>query len=268
MSAPLDCVTCQDWIHRDRTAPADPDLEARAEQHLDGCDDCAGEAASLDELGGLLDALPGWDASDDAVAAVLDRVAADRQVTPPQPTARTRAPRRPFGLPSGLAAAAMLVATVSAVVVLTRYEPEPEAMTVKGDAPSAHVEIGLSLLRGGSPVALPPGALARPEDTVLFRYTTDHDGFVYLFRLDGADVEVFHGAAALAGTHHFAVGGEVQGYGLAGLTGEQAFGVAWSLEPWPAGDDGPLARDDLGAALGGGAGPPFDLRRIVVEGPP
>jgi len=264
VSAPLDCSACLDWIHRDRTATADPELDAAAGAHLDGCDDCAAEAADVDELGDLLGDLPGWDASDDAVASVLDRVEADRRTAAPPPTPL----RRSFGFPSGLAAAALLIATVSAVVVITRYEPEPEPMTFKGDATTAQVEVGLSLLRDGAPVALPPGAVARPDDTVLLRYTTDRDGFVYLFRVDGAGLEVFHGTAALAGTHHFAVGGQVRGYQLEGLTGSQSFGVAWSAEPWPVVDDGPLAPDELRVALDGGTGPPVDLRTITVEAEP
>ncbi len=221
------------------------------------------------QLDALLEQLPRYDASDDVVATALDRVAADVAAPPapaPGPARDGVVPlrRRPWpALAVAVAAAAALLLWVRppAPEVATGPSDLPGGLTIKGDADvPASVELGLSVLRDGVPVAMPAGARVQRSDTLLFRYSVDRDGFVYLFRDDGRAVEVFSGAAATAGTHHLEVGGEVQGYALGDLAGEQRFGVAWSAEPWPAGDAGPVPPIDL-RAPGAAA---VDVRAVVV----
>jgi len=204
-------------------------------------DDWTGSDSQIDAL--IAD-LPTYDAPDAAIAAVLSAVAAER----------APAPVRPLRWPLLAAAAAALIAVGFGAATL-RPEPPP-ALTIKGAAAPlvtpATVALGLSVLRDGAPVALQPGQQAQASDSVLLRYTTDRAGFAYLFRADGADVEVFHGVAAPAGTHHVTADGQVLGYPLQGLEGAQRFGLAWTAEPWPAGPEGPTPPTDLVAALSGG----------------
>lgn len=202
------------------------------------------------QLDALLDDLPRHDARDEALAQVLDRVADESAEVP----ARRRGP--PAWI---LGLAAVLLVGLG---FLLRPAPTPDPrLTLKGDADvPASVELGLSLLRDGVPLAMPEGAKVRPSDALLFRYTVDRDGFVYLFRQASPALEVFSGAAATAGTHHLEAGGEVQGYALDTLRGEQVFGVAWSAEPWPGGAAGPVPPEDFDRAS-------VDLRAVHV-GPP
>lgn len=213
--------------------------------------------ARLDEL---LQELPRHDASGDVVAHVLEAIVADGVA----PAARRRSPP-----PWLFAVAAVLVAGLAwqlRPAPVPTPGPTASGMVAKGDgAISAHVELGLSLMRDGLPVAMPPGARVRPDDTLLFRYTVDRDGFVYLMRFDGKTTEVFSGVAATAGTHHFEVRGEVQGYSVKGLTGKQDFAAAWSAGPWPAGATGPTPPADLWSD---GSAVVLDRRTVTVESRP
>lgn len=219
---------------------------------------------SNEQLDHLLDELPRYDATDDVVARVLDRVAADQAEQAPGSRLRR--------LPSWtLAVAALLLVGIGfalrppapAPVDGLGFDGTNGPLIVKGggDVPGK-VELGLSLLRDGVPVAIPSGAEVRAADTVLFRYTTDTDGFVYLFRASGGKVEVFSGVAALPGTHHLEVGGEIQGYTLRDVGGDQTFGAAWSVDAWTAGESGPVA--PRGLLTGEAVGVAIDSRTLHV----
>lgn len=235
--------------------------------------------SGADGLDTLLDALPRHDASDDLVARVLAQVEADQNEDQAQDTAR-RDRRHRFARWAGMAAGLALALGAWWTLGDGRLSsdgalPAP-GLVVKGaaTAPTASMTLGLSLLRNDVPVALEAGASARSSDKVLLRYTTDQEGFAYLFRLGPDGVEVFHGTATLPGTHHVTVGGQIVGYGLDGLSGEHLFGVAWSSEPWaPADDAAAKAPPGFAAAVGDGSFPRVlrnhgvvvDARPVTVE---
>lgn len=221
----------------------------------------------MDDLDRALAALPRYDVSDQTVDEILRRVHADAEAgthveaatLPPAP----EPPRRRLGPPAWIALAAGLALAAGAFFVAgsdrapapTPVVDAPSGMALKGattDRPDASISLGLSLLREDVPVALVPGADARTTDTVLLRYTTDSEGFAYLFRRGpSGDLEVFHGTPTLPGTHHVTVGGRIVGYDLGGLSGEHLFGVALSPEPWAPsdGDDAATAPENVVRAL-------------------
>jgi len=235
---------------------------------------------SADRLDDLLAELPRHDASDDLIARTLARVREEQAAERQAERARTesfdaaRARRIQWARWGGMAAG-LLLALGAWWMLGGDATPEgalpASGMTIKGAGTSsqASIDLGLSLLRNDVPVALEAGSVARASDKVLLRYTTDREGFAYLFRrgADGA-IEVFHGTATLPGTHHVRVGGQIVGYGLDGLDGEHLFGVAWSAEPWAPADDG-AAQAPQGFAEGLGGTFPRSLRGnlqgIVVD---
>ena len=243
---------------------------------------------ATDDLDVLIADLPRHDASDTLVARTLARIEADQAYARSEELAAEHAREqaeqdanaarrlRHLRVARWSALAAGLVFALGTWAVITNT-PDPVApgLMIKGTpaVTQASMTLGLSLLRNDVPVALEPGAAALPSDKVLLRYTTDREGFAYLFRRgpDGA-VEVFHGTATLPGTHHVTVGGQIVGYGLDGLTGEHRFGVAWSDEPWSP-MDGAAARppDGFAGAIAVGSFPRGlrgSLQGVVVDSRP
>lgn len=237
--------------------------------------------SGMDPLDQMLADLPRHDASDALVQRVLARVEAEQL-----------AGAEPEVIPDGLHArrqrnqllrwagvAAGLVLALGAWWALEGSEAdgvvlEPPNMLTKGAATAtdADIELGLSLLRNDVPVALEPGAAALPTDKVLLRYTTDREGFAYLFRSGDDGMEIFHGTPTLPGTHHVTVDGQIVGYGLDGLAGAHRFGVAWSPEPWAPSSDGVArAPDGFAAAVATGPFPRVlhgRLQGVVVDSRP
>ena len=223
-----------------------------------------------DSLDSLLSGLPRQDASEWAVQEALARIEEDRDRS---------VRRRRSGLLAGAAVAALAAAGVVIAVLLPTPEAPPMALKGADVAMVPSIELGLSLSRDSVPVALVPGEAARPSDTVLLRYTTDSEGFAYLFRVgpDG-DLEVFHGTPALPGTHHFMVDGAMVGYALDGLAGEHRFGVALSTDPWPPGSNGEPAAAPESLARAARRGPfpralpgtrvQLDVRSVTVSATP
>lgn len=234
--------------------------------------------SDMDPLDRMLADLPRHDASDALVQRVLARVEAEQHEERLCEDASV-ARRRRGGLIArwGSLAAGLLLALGAWWTTgdgAANGAQGPAAMAIKGAAhpPDADITLGLSLLRNDVPVALEPGAMARPTDKVLLRYTTDREGFAYLFRSDGSEVEVFVGTATLPGTHHVTVNGQILGYGLDGLDGEQRFGVAWSPEPWAPADTGSArAPEGFAAAISSGPFPRVlhgSLQGVVVDSRP
>jgi hypothetical protein len=237
--------------------------------------------SDMDALDQMLADLPRHDASDALVQQVLMRVQEEQEaeaesgVVPGDLGARRRRSQlvRWGAMAAGLVLALGVWATLGSAdgdrVVL-----EPPNMLTKGTTSpaDADIELGLSLLRNDVPVALEPGAAALPSDKVLLRYTTDREGFAYLFRSGEDGIEVFHGTPTLPGTHHVAVDGRIVGYGLDGLAGTHRFGVAWSHKPWaPASDGVARAPDGFAAAVTTGPFPRVlhgRLQGVVVDSRP
>lgn len=230
----------------------------------------------MDRLDHALSELPRHDASEWAIAEVLQRVSADSgQAEETPPAAPSRSSSRHIVAWACLAAGLAVGAAIWMVASPEGDSISPvvshSGMTLKGagsNAPDPTINLGLSLLRADVPVALVPGASARATDTVLLRYTTDASGFVYLFRFGAEqDFEVFHGTPTLPGTHHVTVDGRIVGYELEGLSGKHTFGVAFSRDPWApgVGIDAATAPEDLATALAGRGAFPRTIGDITVD---
>ncbi len=230
--------------------------------------------SGMDALDQMLSDLPRHDASDALVQRVLLRVQEEQTdpVAQPDGHGSRRHLLRWGGLAAGLLLALGAWATLGGESDGVVLEP-PNMLTKGATTPAdADIELGLSLLRNDVPVALEPGAAALPSDKVLLRYTTDREGFAYLFRSGADGVEVFHGTATLPGTHHVTVDGQIVGYGLDGLAGTHRFGVAWSDEPWAPTPDGVVrAPEGFAAAVTNGPFPRVlhgRLQGVVVDSRP
>ena len=237
--------------------------------------------SEMDALDHMLSDLPRHDASDALIQQVLLRVQEEQEIEAEPEVVRDDLEARRFRsqLLRWGAVAAGLVLAIGAWSILDDSDPdgvvlEPPNMLTKGatSAADADIELGLSLLRNDVPVALEPGASALPSDKVLLRYTTDREGFAYLFRSGEDGIEVFHGTATLPGTHHVTVDGQIVGYGLDGLAGTHRFGVAWSREPWaPAATGVVRPPDGFAAAVTTGPFPRVlhgRLQGVVVDSRP
>jgi hypothetical protein len=221
------------------------------------------------ELDALVAQLPSFDVSDAAIERILAATVASGADEPRgEGSLVTELPRRRWDARRWDArrwAPAVAAAAVLAVGAFAWPGPAAPELRLKGAAlhsTTANVELGLSLMRSGVPVAL--GATASPSDTLLLRTTTDREGFAYLFRAADGELEVFHGQPVPAGTVHAKADGQVIGFALDSVTGAQRFGVAWSAEPWEqAPDGGPRPTAALVRALSDGA-PPALLRDGAV----
>lgn len=230
--------------------------------------------SGMDGLDQLLADLPRHDASDALVDRVLLAVQAEQDEERLRADAVGARRRRRIQLGRwGALAAGVLLALTSWWAFGDRQVDDPAGVAAPGIAikgtetpADTHITLGLSLLRNDVPVALEPGAEARRTDKVLLRYTTDREGFAYLFRQgDDGSLEIFHGTATLPGTHHVTIDGQIVGYGLDGLAGQHRFGVAWSPEPWAPTANG-VARAPAGFAAAIAAGPFPRVLRGALQG--
>ena len=230
----------------------------------------------MDDLDRALAELPRHDASEWSIQEILRQVH-EEPSSGPMPGDEPALAPPPQRVPRWMLVAAVVVLGGAAFALSQRTQAPPApvspspALTLKGagtDSVDPTISLGLSLLRDDVPVALVPGAAARDTDTVLLRYTTDSEGFAYLFRVGpDNDLEVFHGTPTLPGTHHVTVDGRIVGYELNGLSGEHRFGMAFSREPWaPSAHDGAArAPEGLVVALSGEGAFPRRVGSVTVD---